>query len=111
MIDAPFLKGLRVAAKSAIASGYLTSRAGMLGLNRCIASDCGPEGLGYHAFCPGLVRKDMVQRVIDDAAAVKGFEMGPLSSFIRRSNGRLCPPSWGGCRARKDGYLLCQQDG
>ena len=57
---------------------YLTSKAGMLGLNRSIAYDYGPEGIRCNALCPGWVRTEMAERAIGEFAAMKGIEMEHL---------------------------------
>lgn len=51
---------------------YLTTKAGMLGLNRSIAYDYGPENIRCNALCPGWVKTEMAQRAIADIAALKG---------------------------------------
>lgn len=57
---------------------YLTSKAGMLGLNRSIAYDYGAEGIRCNALCPGWVRTEMAERAISEFAATKGMEMEHL---------------------------------
>lgn len=52
---------------------YLATKAGMLGLNRSLAYDYGPEGIRCNALCPGWVRTEMADRAIDDFAAMKGL--------------------------------------
>lgn len=51
---------------------YLTTKAGMLGLNRSIAYDYGPENIRCNALCPGWVKTEMAERAIADIAALKG---------------------------------------
>lgn len=51
---------------------YLTTKAGLLGLNRSLAYDYGVEGIRCNALCPGWVRTEMADRAIDDFAAMKG---------------------------------------
>lgn len=58
---------------------YLTTKAGMLGLNRSIAYDYGPENIRCNALCPGWVRTEMAERTIADIAAFKGVAADVLA--------------------------------
>ncbi|MBB4614388.1 SDR family NAD(P)-dependent oxidoreductase [Novosphingobium taihuense] len=58
---------------------YLTTKAGMLGLNRSIAHDYGPENIRCNALCPGWVRTEMAERAIADIAALKGISADALA--------------------------------
>ena len=57
---------------------YLTSKAGMLGLNRSIAYDYGAERIRCNALCPGWVRTEMAERAIGDFAEMKGMTTDDL---------------------------------
>lgn len=59
---------------------YLTTKAGMLGLNRSIAYDYGPENIRCNALCPGWVKTEMAERAIADIAALKGTTANALAS-------------------------------
>lgn len=61
---------------------YLTTKAGMLGLNRSIAYDYGPENIRCNALCPGWVRTEMAERAIDDVARLKGISPEELSDAM-----------------------------
>lgn len=61
---------------------YLTTKAGMLGLNRSIAYDYGPENIRCNALCPGWVRTEMAERAIEDIAREKGVSAEALSEAI-----------------------------
>lgn len=58
---------------------YLTTKAGMLGLNRSIAYDYGPENIRCNALCPGWVKTEMAERAIADIAALKGTSADALT--------------------------------
>lgn len=57
---------------------YLTTKAGMLGLNRSIAYDYGPFGIRCNAICPGWVRTEMAERAIQSVAELKGINADQL---------------------------------
>lgn len=57
---------------------YLTTKAGLLGLNRSIAYDFGPENIRCNALCPGWVRTEMTERAIDEFARAKGMSLEEL---------------------------------
>lgn len=58
---------------------YLTTKAGLLGLNRSIAYDYGPENIRCNALCPGWVKTEMAERAIEDIAALKGVTRDALA--------------------------------
>lgn len=58
---------------------YLTTKAGMLGLNRSIAYDYGPENIRCNALCPGWVGTEMSERTIHDIARLKGVTTQDLA--------------------------------
>jgi len=41
---------------------YDASKAGLVGLTRCMALDCGPHGIRVNAVCPGYIRTPMLDR-------------------------------------------------
>ena len=57
---------------------YLTSKAGLLGLNRSIAYDYGAERIRCNALCPGWVRTEMAERAIGEFAEMKGMTTNDL---------------------------------
>ena len=61
---------------------YLTTKAGMLGLNRSIAYDYGAENIRCNALCPGWVRTEMAERAIDHLARIKGIDFETLSAAM-----------------------------
>jgi NAD(P)-dependent dehydrogenase (short-subunit alcohol dehydrogenase family) len=63
---------------------YLTTKAGMLGLNRSIAYDYGPENIRCNALCPGWVRTEMAERAIADVAHLKGVPAIELAADMVR---------------------------
>jgi meso-butanediol dehydrogenase / (S,S)-butanediol dehydrogenase / diacetyl reductase len=63
-------------------SAYLTSKAAMLGLNRSIAYDYGPENIRCNALCPGWVRTEMAERAIGDFAKAKGIGLEKMIADI-----------------------------
>lgn len=54
---------------------YLTSKAALLGLNRSLAYDFGPERIRCNAICPGWVRTEMAERAIGEFAVQKGITL------------------------------------
>jgi NAD(P)-dependent dehydrogenase (short-subunit alcohol dehydrogenase family) len=63
-------------------SAYLTSKAAMLGLNRSIAYDYGPENIRCNVLCPGWVRTEMAERAIGDFAKAKGIGLEEMIADI-----------------------------
>jgi len=61
---------------------YLTTKAGMLDLNRSIAYDFGPENIRCNALCPGWVRTEMTERAMQDIAALKGVDPAHLLADV-----------------------------
>ncbi|WP_068073600.1 SDR family NAD(P)-dependent oxidoreductase [Novosphingobium lentum] len=57
---------------------YLTSKAALLGLNRSLAYDYGPENIRCNALCPGWVRTEMAERAIGEFAAAKGISLDEM---------------------------------
>lgn len=63
---------------------YLTTKAGLLGLNRSIAYDYGAENIRCNALCPGWVRTEMAERAIEEIAAAKDISAAELSERMVR---------------------------
>lgn len=63
-----------MAALSGAPSGapYLASKAAMLGLNRSIAVDYGPEGIRCNVICPGWAPTDMTKETLATLAEMRG---------------------------------------
>lgn len=56
------------------ATGYVTAKHAVLGLMRAMACDYGPAGVRVNAICPGFVRTDMANSVMDGAAREAGID-------------------------------------
>lgn len=54
-------------------AGYVTAKAGLLGLVRSLAVDYGPSGVRTNAVCPGWVETPMADREMDDLGARRGL--------------------------------------
>jgi NAD(P)-dependent dehydrogenase (short-subunit alcohol dehydrogenase family) len=65
------------------ASSYITSKAGMLGLTRALASEWAASGVTVNALCPGWIETEMVE----DVRQMEGFD--------RRVRGRTPLRRWG----------------
>jgi 2-hydroxycyclohexanecarboxyl-CoA dehydrogenase len=42
--------------------GYVTSKAAVLALSRCLRADWGPNGVGVSAICPGVIATPIIER-------------------------------------------------
>jgi NAD(P)-dependent dehydrogenase (short-subunit alcohol dehydrogenase family) len=65
------LAGLRASPASA---AYSASKAGLIMLTRSIALDYGPQGVRANCVCPGWIRTDMADDVMDGLAAQAGTD-------------------------------------
>ena len=65
------LAGLRASPASA---AYSASKAGLIMLTRSIALDYGPQGVRANCVCPGWIRTDMADGVMDELAAQSGTD-------------------------------------
>ncbi|MGH8980419.1 MAG: SDR family NAD(P)-dependent oxidoreductase, partial [Acidimicrobiales bacterium] len=68
---------------------YVTSKAAVLALTRCLRADWGPRGVGVSAICPGVIATSIVER-----GRFRG-ERATADSMarIRRAFARGHPPS------------------
>lgn len=73
-----------MAALVAVPAGaaYMTTKAALLGLNRSLAMDYGPEGIRCNIVCPALVPSEMTDRTMAMVAMVKGMEPDALVARI-----------------------------
>jgi NAD(P)-dependent dehydrogenase (short-subunit alcohol dehydrogenase family) len=53
-------------------AAYMSSKTALIGLNRSIAVDYGPDGIRSNIICPALIRTDMAEGGINAGAAMKG---------------------------------------
>ena len=65
------LAGIRASPASA---AYSASKAGLMMLTRSIALDYGPQGVRANSVCPGWIRTDMADEVMDELAARAGTD-------------------------------------
>lgn len=63
-------------------AAYCASKAGMLGLNRSIAFDYGPENIRCNAMCPGWTLTELALREIEDIAREKGIDAQQLQDEL-----------------------------
>ena len=73
-----------MAALVAVPAGaaYMTTKAALLGLNRSLAMDYGPEGIRCNIVCPALVPSEMTDRTMAMVAAFKGMAPDELIARI-----------------------------
>jgi meso-butanediol dehydrogenase/(S,S)-butanediol dehydrogenase/diacetyl reductase len=60
-------------ASSPDSAAYDTSKAGLIGLTRSLAVDCGPQGVRANAVCPGWVVTPMGDEDMDKLADARGI--------------------------------------
>lgn len=56
------------------ATGYVAAKHAVLGLMRAMACDYGPQGVRVNAICPGFVRTDMANSIMDQVAEAAGTD-------------------------------------
>lgn len=56
------------------ATGYIAAKHAVLGLMRAMACDYGPQGVRVNAICPGFVRTDMANSIMDQVAEAAGID-------------------------------------
>jgi NAD(P)-dependent dehydrogenase (short-subunit alcohol dehydrogenase family) len=67
------------------AAGYITAKHAVIGMMRALAADYGPEGVRANAVCPGLVRTDMADGVMDHFGAQNGLGREDMYARATRS--------------------------
>jgi len=61
---------------------YMASKAGLLGLNRSLAFDYGPEGVRSNLVCPALVPTEMTDRTMGMVGSMNGVTAEEMMSRI-----------------------------
>jgi len=56
-------------------SAYCSSKAGLLGLTRCVALEGAPHGVTCNAICPGFVATDSCRSALQQEIAIKGLKI------------------------------------
>ena len=79
-----------VASMAALGGGphgapYLASKAALLGLNRSLAFDYGPENIRSNVICPGWVRTEMADGTLAGVAESRGMSLDALVGNIVRA--------------------------
>ncbi len=65
------------------ASGtYMASKAGLIGLNRSLAFDYGPEGIRSNMVCPALVPTEMTDRTMEMVGSMNGVSAAEMMNRI-----------------------------
>ena len=65
---------------------YLTSKTAMLGLNRSLAYDYGPENIRSNVICPGWARTEMTDAALEMVAAGKGWTVDQLVGEVVKTS-------------------------
>jgi len=63
-------------------SVYNVSKHGLVGLTRCVGLETAGTGVTVNAICPGLVRTEMVDKLIDDQMAATGLPAERIESGL-----------------------------
>jgi NAD(P)-dependent dehydrogenase (short-subunit alcohol dehydrogenase family) len=63
---------------------YCATKAAMLGLNRSIAFDYGPENIRCNVVCPGWVRTDMAEGGLEILAKARGCSLDEMVAHIAK---------------------------
>lgn len=79
IINVASLSGLR--AIPLIPACYTASKFAVIGLTKQLALQLAPEGIRVNAVCPGSVRTDMMQTVMEDIAAAEGISVDEAEAF------------------------------
>jgi len=61
---------------------YMASKAGLLGLNRTLAFDYGPEGIRSNMVCPALVQTEMTDRTMAMVGSMNGVSAEEMMTRI-----------------------------
>ena len=63
-------------------SAYVAAKHGLVGLTKVIALECAEDGITCNAICPGYVLTPLVEKQIDEQAAVHGIPRRDVISDI-----------------------------
>lgn len=66
-------------------ASYLTSKAALLGLNRSLAYDYGPDNIRSNVVCPGWVRTEMANGAISMFASKLGYSDDEMAEHLSRT--------------------------
>ncbi|MDX6511459.1 MAG: meso-butanediol dehydrogenase / (S,S)-butanediol dehydrogenase / diacetyl reductase [Gaiellaceae bacterium] len=75
-------------------TSYCVSKAGLIMLARCVASDYGRRGVRANTVCPGWVRTPMGDHDMDEVAQARGIDREAAYAWTHRQNplGRPAEP-------------------
>jgi len=59
---------------TAMATGYVSAKHGVIGLARALACDYGPQGVRVNAVCPAFVRTPMADGIMDIVGQIHGVD-------------------------------------
>ncbi len=62
--------------------GYTTTKHGLIGLTRSLARDYGRHGVRVNAVCPGWVRTEMADAIVDRLASRRGLSREEAYAFV-----------------------------
>lgn len=79
ILNVASLSGLR--AIPLIPACYTASKYAVVGFTKQLALQLAPEGIRVNAVCPGSVRTDMMQTVMQDIAAAEGITIEEAEAF------------------------------
>ncbi|WP_242127203.1 SDR family NAD(P)-dependent oxidoreductase [Sphingobium sp. Sx8-8] len=73
---------------------YSTAKAGMLGLARSIARDFGRENIRCNAICPGWIRTELTERILENVGPMMGIPPEQLGAQLagKAPLGRMAEP-------------------
>jgi len=93
IVNISSVHGLRA---SAFKCAYVSAKHGLEGLSKVIALEGADKGVTSNCVCPGYVRTPLVERQLDDQAAVHGLDRDEVMSTVllsRTATKRLAEPS------------------
>jgi NAD(P)-dependent dehydrogenase (short-subunit alcohol dehydrogenase family) len=67
-------------------TSYCVSKAGLIQLARCVATDYGRQGVRANSVCPGWVRTPMGDSDMDEVAAARGIDREGAYELVHRLN-------------------------
>ena len=75
-------------------TSYCVSKAGLIMLAKCVASDYGRQGVRANSVCPGWVRTPMADEDMDEVARAQGIDREGAYALAHRQNplGRPAQP-------------------